>query len=203
MANVLHPNLPNELWKNIPGLEETHQVSNMGRIRSIRNSQGGWKQSVLKPSPRSKDTPYLHITLSVDSSVINLPIHVTVAKVFIPNPDNKPIVNHIDGNKLNNVVTNLEWATYSENTLHAYSTGLINTTNVAKAAIGKKKGNGSIYHNVSWDNTKQKWLASLKDKGVKIFQKRFDDEEEAALYVNSKLDELGYDNRPRNIIKKD
>ena len=51
-------------------------------------------------------------------------IHRLVAAAFIPNPDAKPSVNHIDGNKENNIVTNLEWATYSENTNHALRLGL-------------------------------------------------------------------------------
>lgn len=52
-------------------------------------------------------------------------VHAHVAELFIPNPDNKPVVNHIDGNKRNSHADNLEWVTYSENTIHAYKLGLI------------------------------------------------------------------------------
>ena len=78
-------------------------------------------------------------------------VHRLVAQAFIPNPDNKPCVNHIDGNKLNNHVSNLEWCSVQENNLHARQTGL------HKQAIGHKIKYRSDY-------TKSKALANLKDK---------------------------------------
>ena len=78
-------------------------------------------------------------------------VHRLVALAFIPNPEQKPHVNHIDGNKLNNHVSNLEWCTAKENNLHARQTGL------HKQAVGHKIKYQS-------DLTKQKALANLKDK---------------------------------------
>ena len=78
-------------------------------------------------------------------------VHRLVALAFLPNPENKPFVNHIDGNKLNNHIDNLEWCTCKENNLHARKTGL------HKQAIGHK----IKYQNVA---TKAKALANLKDK---------------------------------------
>ena len=78
-------------------------------------------------------------------------VHRLVAQAFIPNPENKPFVNHIDGNKLNNHVSNLEWCTVQENNLHARQTGL------HKQAVGHKI-------NYQSDASKRKALANLKDK---------------------------------------
>lgn len=80
-----------------------------------------------------------------------LMVHRLVALAFIPNPEQKPFVNHIDGNKLNNHVSNLEWCTVQENNLHARQTGL------NKQPVGYKIKYQS-------DLSKQKALANLKDK---------------------------------------
>ena len=67
---------------------------------------------------------YYYVDLQNKGYKRKFPLHRLVAQHFIPNPDNKPTVNHIDGDKSNNSVSNLEWLTYSENTKHAYDTGL-------------------------------------------------------------------------------
>lgn len=124
-------------------------------------------------------------------------IHRLVAETFIPNPDNKPEVNHKDGNKLNNTVENLEWVTSSENKRHSLVTGIRKYNN---PTLGKKLSKNSKYHNVTYDKQRNKWVASVRHNGRNYFQKRFNTEEEAALHVNWILDELKLSDRPKNII---
>ena len=124
-------------------------------------------------------------------------IHRLVAEAFVSNPDNKKEVNHIDGNKLNNNAYNLEWVTSSENKQHAIATGL-KVYNLP--SLGLKLSSTSKYHNVGYDKSRNKWIASVRHNGKSYFQKRFVTEEEAALHVNWILDELNLSDRPRNII---
>jgi hypothetical protein len=106
-----------EIWKPISEYEGLYWVSNEGRVRSIRK--------ILKPCNVAGG--YLNVVLCVNNNKSRPRIHRLVAKAFIPNLNNKPDINHIDGNKLNNNVSNLEWCTKSENALHAYKTGLFNS----------------------------------------------------------------------------
>lgn len=187
-----------EVWKEIPGFEGRYQVSNLGRVMSIQDNHGKYKEQIK--ATRISNKGYVYVSLFIKDRQHNVSVHHAVASAFIPNPDNKPTVNHIDGSKQNNRVDNLEWATYSENLKHAFKIGLTNAQHVADRQRGSKIGVTSSFHNVSWDKTRQKWKATLKDKGRMVFQKRFDCEIEAAKYVNTMLDELGYSDRPRNSI---
>lgn len=98
-----------EIWKNIDGYDGRYQVSSWGRVRSING--------ILKPYENHKG--YLKIGLMRDGISHKHRINRLVAMAFIPNPDNLPQVNHIDGNKQNNSVTNLEWVTNKRNAEHA------------------------------------------------------------------------------------
>lgn len=193
-------NTNSEFWKDVIGFEGRYQVSNFGNIRSIQTNHGKYQEKALPSRTRSETCTYQYVQLWLKNKLHTEAVHRVVAKAFIPNPENKPMVNHIDGNKLNNHVTNLEWATCSENHKHAFNTGLRNANHLVERQRGEKSGITSKFHNVSWDSTRQKWKATLKDKGKMVFQKRFDCEIEAAKYVNLMLDTLDYSDRPRNII---
>lgn len=115
-----------EIWKDIKGYEGIYQVSNIGRVRSFDRYTRGLKK-MFKPGCIRKPfdtTGYESVALS-NSGDKTFMVHRLVADAFIPNPKGLPCVNHIDGNKKNNVVSNLEWVTYSENTRHAIRIGLI------------------------------------------------------------------------------
>ena len=114
-----------EEWRDIPGFIG-YEVSSLGRVRGIDrlcgNRPGVTKGKILKPFRNKRG--YLEVNLYNNSKSTAKIIHRLVAKAFISNDFNKPQVNHIDGNKLNNEVSNLEWMSNSENQLHAYSLGL-------------------------------------------------------------------------------
>lgn len=116
-----------EEWKNIEGFEERYQISNLERIKSILrklNSRYGKNRTLnekILALNKDKNTHYVSITLSKDNKRITESIHRLVAQAFIPNPENKCCVNHIDGNPSNNNLNNLEWVTMKENSQHAYS----------------------------------------------------------------------------------
>ncbi len=108
-----------EIWKPIRGYEG-YEVSNLGRIKSLNYNHTGCEK-ILKPVNDGKG--YLKVFLFKNGKRKNFQIHRLVAQTFIPNPDNKPCVNHIDCNPSNNCINNLEWCTYKENTQYALELG--------------------------------------------------------------------------------
>lgn len=111
---------PMEKWLKIPGFSGKYMISSTGLVKSFKYK----KEAILKPRPN--DTGYLRIVLYKDGMSFVMPIHRLVAEAFIPNPDNKPFINHINGLKDDNRSENLEWCTHSENMRHAHANGLIN-----------------------------------------------------------------------------
>ena len=121
-----------EVWVDIPDFEGLYQVSNIGRVRSLDRvvtykdgRKCKHKGRVLKPYINNKGYEYL--TLSNDGRGNTKTVHRLVLEAFKPHVNMSDLeVNHMDGNKLNNHLTNLEWLTRRDNLLHAHSTGLIN-----------------------------------------------------------------------------
>lgn len=106
-----------EVWKDIKGYEGLYQVSNLGRIWSVR------KQKYL--SLRAKSTGYVEVILTAPNGKLKYErVHRLVALAFIDNPNNYPVVNHLNGIKDDNRAENLEWTTVQGNTKHAVDNNL-------------------------------------------------------------------------------
>jgi hypothetical protein len=111
-----------EIWKDIKGYEGYYQVSNLGNVKSLdRKLWNGFvfhevKGKVMKV--RTEKDGYLRCNLSKNGKMKDGRIHRLVAEAFIPNPKNKPTVNHNNTDVTDNSVTNLEWATHKEQVEH-------------------------------------------------------------------------------------
>ena len=127
-----------EIWKDVQGYEGQYQVSNLGRVKSIKRKLANGRtvtEKILNSSSKKKTQDgYLMVALAGKTFRVNR----LVATAFVPNSDNKPVVNHIDGDKENNKADNLEWATISENMLHAYRCGF------KTAMIGEENPNAKL-----------------------------------------------------------
>lgn len=106
--------------KDIPGWEGLYACDTKGQVYSYRSNK------FLSPSKNKRG--YLHIILSKDKKRYDYRVQRLVAMTFLDNPENKEQVNHIDGNKLNNYLSNLEWVTAEENIKHAKENHLFKTT---------------------------------------------------------------------------
>lgn len=133
----------NEIWKDIKGYEGYYQVSNLGNVKSLNRKVNVYENDCIKKRPlqekliaKTKDKKgYIRVSLSKGYNHKCPLLHRLVAETFIPNPNDKPQVNHIDGNKSNNCVDNLEWVTNKENTQHAVKNGLISHDKLVMSSL--------------------------------------------------------------------
>lgn len=111
--NLSLENLENEIWLPVVGFEGLYEVSSLGRVKSLRNRYGTYREKILKQG-KYKDG-YLKVLLYKDEKKKTCRVNRLVAIAFIDNPNNFRCVNHKDENKTNNCVDNLEWCTHQYN----------------------------------------------------------------------------------------
>lgn len=157
-------NSTSEEWKDIKGFENIYQISNLGRIKSLKR-YGRREEKILTPVVGKRG--YYTVSLWYKQNGKTLTIHRLIAEHFIPNPENKREVNHKDANKLNNSINNLEWVTPKENSIHA-----VRSINVRK--FKHKRGASKYIY-----NNKITWVAEIRFDN-KLYQLgRFKNKEDA------------------------
>lgn len=178
-----------EVWIPIRNFETLYEISNFGNIRTL-------KGVYFKPFINNKG--YKCLKFQVNCKVTNLLVHRLVAEHFVENPNNLPEVDHLDVNPKNCRYDNLEWVTHKENMVRASKRGSFKHQ---KNKLGNKSNNTkSKFYNVSFDKSRNRWIAGVTVNKKIMYQKRFKLEIDAAKHVNWILDKLNLLDRPRNNI---
>jgi hypothetical protein len=144
--------------KYIEGSDCNYLIFKDGRVLSLKSGRWGSVRKFLKPAIGSHG--YYSYNILIDGRIQGRLMHRLIASHFISNPELKKEVNHIDGNKLNNNVSNLEWCTRSENFRHAFNTGLYKGSNLGKKGALCKKSRPVIQKSMTGEFIKE-WASHM------------------------------------------
>lgn len=175
-------------YYEIPNLDGMYLITKAAQVKvkkrewvTGKNLKRVKEEHVIKPF--IKRNGYLHIAVLANGKASQYPLHTLLARTFLPNPHNKKCVNHKDGNKLNNRIDNLEWATYAENNNHSIQTGLrVNPTGITNGYsspvdvfvsgvhLGKfpTLKSAAIALNIGYDKVYRISIGERKNSGYKI-----------------------------------
>lgn len=184
-----------ENWKNVVDFEELYQISDLGNFRRHPDKQSKYKYRTPKPlerKPTLNRLGYFYVTLCKEGTKVKKTIHQLVAAAFIPDFEYGDVVNHLDGNKQNNCLDNLEISSHYENNLHSHKTGLS-----PKPGISKYHNVLTVYRGAD-KSTPAHYAARVKDGYKTIFYQYCVSEIDAALAVDRFLDSIKDTKRARN-----
>lgn len=153
--------LPHEEWRDVIGYEGLYQISNLGRVKSFKRD----KRRILR-AHIDWHGEYFMVALYKNNKSKLSRVHILVAKAFIPNDDKKPFVNHMDGNKQNNIANNLEWVTQSENQKHAYKLGLMRARRGTESSCSEMTEDEVRY-------IRENYIPRHREFGAKALAKKF------------------------------
>ena len=128
-----------EIWKDVIGYEGLYKISNYGIVKSLPRNGCGSKEKII--SKQLNNCGYMTVLLNKANIRKRHLVHRIIAFAFIPNEFNKPDINHIDGNKANNNINNLEWVTKSENVIHSMKNGLKKDYGIGREVTEEHRSN--------------------------------------------------------------
>ena len=179
-----------EIWKDVKNYEGLYEVSNLGRVKSL-NYNRTRKEKILKSG---YVCGYCKVVLWKYGKKKMYTVHRLVAEHFIPNPDNKPCIDHIDGNRSNNRVENLRWCTYKEN-----SNNPITLQRMSEAQKGEKHPMYGKHHT---EETKKKISENLKGENNPNYGKTFSEEHKKRIGEANSKTVLQLDKQTGEVIRE-
>lgn len=185
-----------EIWKDIRGYDGLYEISNLGYVRrkehidtKCRQGYRVFKTRDLKSWHNYKG--YLKVSLSKNNNSHEKFVHRLVAEAFIPNPLMLPQVNHIDGNKDNNCVDNLEWCTCKENIKHSYENNLVDAE---KRASSRKDNHNVVFNGEIMNLSKFSRLSGIsRSKAYNLLKKGYSIDEILVMHKEKSKDGYNFE----------